>query len=253
MQLLTQQEGYYQTIRVYLDDPFLRFYLGPTNQSEIDVHTREPKFDYSRIIFENIKEVQGKKSLIIGGAGHAIAHTLEQRGATVTEVEIDAVVVNVSDEFFDKIKGDVVVQDGRAFVEQSPSSTYDYVFIDAFNALSIPPQLTSLEFFSSIQRILKPDGRLIVNFIGLANGEHAQGYRAMSATISKVFSDTRILFVYGEKVQEVQNILFFASSQPIQDLQLAHAPVDGFILTDDLNPIEIFFEESFRGELVYQR
>jgi spermidine synthase len=42
MTLLTQREGYYQTIRVFTNGTtFVRFQLGPTHQSEMDINTRE--------------------------------------------------------------------------------------------------------------------------------------------------------------------------------------------------------------------
>ena len=253
MQLLAQREGNYQTIRVYYHDPFLEFFLGPISQSMIDTTSGEPALDYSRVISEIIQDVKGKSVLVIGAAGHSHAHVLERRGASVTEVEIDPFVASISDEFFGKIKGKTIIQDGRAFVELAPPSSYDIVIVDAYNALSVPPQLTTREFFDRVKQILKPNGKLIVNYIGIIQGPQAKAYHAMAATISSVFTDTRVLFVYGEKFPSAQNILFFASMAPQNDLQLIQAPHTGVVLTDDLNPIEIFYEETLRGEVILQR
>lgn len=163
LKLLNQTEGYYQTIRVYTDEKdFIRFHLGPTFESEIDLKTGEPRFDYSRTMVDLVQEPEGHQILIIGGAGHSQARVLEGKGANITEVEIDPVVIEVSNEYFGPINGQVIIQDGRTYVETADDDLFDYVLIDAFSGpASIPPQLTTLEFFSSISRVLKPNGVLI--------------------------------------------------------------------------------------------
>jgi len=239
--LLTQREGYYQTIRVYTDNTtFIRFHLGPTYESEMDITTKEPRFGYARNMVEFVGDAAGKNILVIGGAGHSMARALEARGATITEVEIDPVVVEVSDEFFGKLQGQVIVQDGRAYVEQAPEGIYDYVLIDAFDGpASVPAQLTTLEFFQAVARVLKPDGRMIMNFIGSTSGPKSNSFFAMAETTSTAFADAR--FFGGG------NILFVASQTPMGDLDFIQAPRGGTLLTDDLNPIEIYLEEARSG------
>jgi hypothetical protein len=39
----------------------------------------------------------------------------------------------------------------------------------------------------------------------------------------------------------------------MSDLPYAKAPTDGTILTDDLNPIEIFLDRANAGEVYYRR
>lgn len=248
--LLAQREGYYQTIRVYTDEQsFIRLHLGPTYESEMDINTLQPRFGYARNMVESAgTNLAGKHVLVIGGAGHSIARALEARGATTTEVEIDPIVVQLSDEFFGEIAGDVVVQDGRAFVEQAPDETYDIVMIDAFNGpQSIPAQLTTLEFFESVERILKPEGAMVMNFIGYMRGERAGSYVAMSATIAEAFPVARQFGSAG-------NILFIASKADLpQYSDLPTVEDDGQILTDDLNPIELLLEEARGQGLRYRR
>ncbi len=241
--LLLQREGYYQTIRIYTDDStFIRFHLGPVYESEMDLRTFEPRFGYAKRILDSIGDIQGKKILMIGGAGHSLTRALENRGATLTEVEIDPIVVQVSDKFFGPIEGEVVVQDGRTYVNQAGADTFDYVVVDAFNGpASIPPQLTTLEFFESVEDILKPDGKLIYNFIGYHDGPKAESYFALATTMSAAMEDVRVM---KADVPIVQNIVFVASPSALLDSDLERAPANGVLLTDDLNPVEIFFERA---------
>jgi len=248
--LLAQVEGYYQTLRVYTDnETFIRLHLGPTFQSEMQLQTKEPVFGYAREMVDLVGNVRGKHVLIIGGAGHSQARLLENRGASVVEVEIDPRVVQVSDEFFGPIRGQVVVQDGRAYVENAPGS-FDYIFVDAFDgSLSVPPQLTTQEFFKAAQDILAPNGRLLYNFIGIPSGERADAFQAFSTTMASVFPYTMVSETNGERLQ---NILFVASNEIMPDVSFYPAPTGGPILTDELNPIEIYLQKS-RTSLLYMR
>lgn len=251
-QLLAQREGYYQTIRVYSDnETFVRMHLGPTYESEMSLLTGEPNFGYARMMVELAGDVQGKDVLVIGGAGHSQARALERRGARVTEVEIDPFVIALSDEHFGEIEGRVVAQDGRAFVAQAAAHSFDLVLIDAYNGpASVPPQLTTLEFFREVDAVLKPGGRMLYNFIGSPTGPQSASYRAIGATMAAVFGDTRASSTVG---QGLQNIVFVASQTPVNDLAYETFAADGVVLTDDRNPIEVFLEEARSGISYFRR
>jgi len=244
--LLTQREGYYDTIRVYTNgNTFVSFHLGPVYESEMNLQTHEPNYEYAITMVELASQPPKQRVLVIGGAGHTISRALENRGAVVTEVEIDPIVVEVSDEYFGPLRGDVVVQDGRAYVDNYQGEGFAYILIDAFSGLySVPPHLATLEFFESVSRILKPGGRMIYNFIGTPTGPRSNSFRAMSTTISAAFGDTRTASVLGDADQ---NILFIASPTEMVEASWPDAPTDGLLLTDDLNPIEIFFEQTRTG------
>jgi hypothetical protein len=47
--------------------------------------------------------------------------------------------------------------------------------------------------------------------------------------------------------------MIVASQEEITDLSYSQAPTDGTILTDDLNPIEIFLDRANAGEIYYRR
>lgn len=244
--LLAQAEGQYQTIRVLTDnDTFIQMNLGPTFHTRMRLQDHEPVFGYAAKMIALAGDVKGRQILMIGGAGHTQARALENRGAIVTEVEIDPFVVRLSDQYFGKINGIVLVADGRTYLNQAEMRSFDFVFVDAFDSLaSVPPQLITLEFFQSVERSLKPDGRMIYNFIGVPQGQKSNSFRAISATISEVFSDVRASNLEGEMLS---NIIFVASQKSLADIEFPIAPKSGKILTDDLNPAEIYFEQARKG------
>lgn len=241
--LLAQAEGYYQTIRVYTDNTtYIRMDLGPTFHTKMSLADLEPMYGYAVEMLKLAGDVRGKNILIIGGAGHTQARALEKRGATVTEVEIDPFVIQMSDQYFGKINGAVIATDGRTYLEQNQQPQYDLIFVDAFDGLaSAPPQLTTREFFAAADRALAPGGRLIYNFIGVADGPGSNSYRSLATTMASVFADTRVALSEGG---HLENLILIASQQPMSDLPYPPTPRDGQMLTDDLNPIEIFFEQA---------
>jgi spermidine synthase len=242
--LLDQAEGYYQTIRVFTDNvTYIRMDLGPNFHAKMSLPDREPSLGYATEMINLAGDVKGKKILIIGGAGHTQAHALEKRGASVTEVEIDPVVIQMSDRYFGPIHGQVVPTDGRAYLEGLKGEKYDLIFVDAFDGLaSAPVQLTTQEFFEAASRTLEPGGRLIYNFIGVPEGSGSNSFRALSTTMASVFADARA-YQIGEGVSLV-NLILIASQTWMSDVDHPPSPRDGVLLTDDLNPVEIFFEQA---------
>jgi spermidine synthase len=241
--LLAQREGYYQTIRVYTDNStYVRMDLGPTFQTRMSLTDGEPLLGYAVEMVKAAGDVRGKRVLIIGGAGHTQARALEKRGASVVEVEIDPFVIQMSDRYFGTIHGQVIALDGRTYLETSPGGSFDFIFIDAFDGLaSIPVQLTTREFFESVSKALKPKGRLIYNFIGIPAGARSNSFHALSATMASVFLDTRASLVAGE---DLSNVILMASQARMVDVDYPQAPKDGTVLSDDLNPVEIYFEQA---------
>jgi spermidine synthase len=244
--LLAQREGYYQTIRVFTDNiNFVQMNLGPTFHTQMRLIDKEPVFGYAAQMIRLAGDVKGKQILIVGGAGHTQARALEKRGASVTEVEIDPFVIQLSDQFFGKIHGPVVVSDGRTYLNRDLGKRFDFIFVDAFDSLaSVPPQLITHEFFQAADQAMKPDGRLIYNFIGVQEGPRSNSYQAISATIASIFADTR---AYSFDQEELSNIILLASQTEMEDVDFPKAPASGRILTDDLNPAEIYFEQARAG------
>lgn len=241
--LLEQAEGYYQTIRVISDNStYISMNLGPTFHSSMSLETGEPLLPYAKKMIELAGDVSGKRVLIIGGAGHSIAHSLEKRGAQVSEVEIDPLVIALSDRYFGEIEGSTIATDGRAYLEALRGETYDLIILDAFdNLASVPVQLTTREFFQAVDRALAPGGVMMYNFIGVPSGTKSNSFRAISTTLTDVFVDTRASTLDGE---DLTNLMLVASQAPLSGLSFPPAPADGIILTDDHNPVEIFFEQA---------
>jgi len=44
-------------------------------------------------------------------------------------------------------------------------TTYDMIFLDAYNGKSIPEELTTVEFFDQVNHVLAPQGSVVANMI----------------------------------------------------------------------------------------
>lgn len=234
--LVAQEEGRFQTIRVYTDDVnYLRFHLGPTYESEVTLSTGEPRFGYATTILGLAGDVSGQRALVIGGAGHALAHGLENRGATVTEVELDPIVRDVSDEYFQALDGATIIDDGRRFVTAATSDTYDVVIVDAFaGPRYVPPHLTTVEFFDEINRILTPDGAMYLNMISSIEGPGSGPFKALS-------SATATSFPASGYVRSGGNIVVVGSRGELDD-RVTPVGVSRTPNTDDKNPMDVLLE-----------
>jgi spermidine synthase len=109
------------------------------------------------------------KSLTIGGGGYTFPRYMEAvyPHAQIDVVELDPEVTRVAHSYLGlplttRIRS--YNMDGRWYVKNS-STSYDVIFIDVFNDLSVPSHLATYEFALELKRILKPDGIVLANII----------------------------------------------------------------------------------------
>lgn len=108
-------------------------------------------------------------SLTIGGGGYTFPRYMEAvyPNAEIDVVELDPEVTRVTHTYLGlplstRIRS--YNMDGRWYVKNS-ITTYDVIFLDVFNDLSVPSHLTTYEFALELKRIMKPNGILLSNII----------------------------------------------------------------------------------------
>jgi spermidine synthase len=133
------------------------------------------EYEYIRMYEEMVgwqaKERKSLKILFLGGGGYTFPRFIEAKylQAEIHVVEIDPEITRVVNKYLgvsDQTKIRSFNQDGRWFVMNcKEKGTYDFIFGDAFNDLSIPYHLTTKEFAMQLKSLLKPDGLLLANVI----------------------------------------------------------------------------------------
>ncbi|MDE7312305.1 MAG: fused MFS/spermidine synthase [Eubacterium sp.] len=192
----------------------------------------------------------------------------------VEGVEIDEKITELARTYF-ALSPEIAVADydGRAYLQASDQK-YDVIMVDAYQDITIPFQMSSVEFFTMVRNHLKRDGVMVVNMNMRGTGE-GNINQYLSDTISHVF-DT----VYTVDVKGSTNRELFASASPdlleaMQD-NLAITPDSGlsdlmgevaqgltayepgnYVMTDDRAPVELLgmrvIDELIQEEAAYYR
>ena len=128
-------------------------------------------------------------------------------------VEIDDKITKLARKYFE-LPGDIEVctYDGRAYLEaiksgpsDSDKECYDVIMVDAYQDITIPFQMSTVEFFTLVKDQLTDDGIMVVNMNMKSDSGGINGY--LSDTISRVFDQ-----VYTVDVAHSTNRELFAGS-----------------------------------------
>jgi spermidine synthase len=175
---------------------------------------------------------------------------------TVEGVEIDQKIVDLASEYFDlSDEVQVTTYDGRAYLN-AIDQKYDVIMVDAYQDITIPFQMSSVEFFTLVREHLTDDGVMVVN-MNMHTDEAGNINQYLCDTISAVFD-----YVWTVDVPGTTNRELFASAAPV-DLSTLRAEIQSLedpalrsllstvtadmvpytagdlLLTDDCAPVEL--------------
>ncbi len=246
------------------------------------------EYEYIRVYEEMVRWQARKrkafKALFIGGGGYTIPRYIEAKypEAEMDVVEIDPEVTRVVHQYLgisEKTKIRSHNMDGRWFVMNCrEKKTYDFIFGDAFNDLSIPYHLTTKEFALQLKELLKPDGLLLANVIdSMKKGQFMPSYiRTLEEVFGKgnvhlitlssdfenigisthvvVASPTRLDMEHFVKVVKKEKGEEMVSYVMPQDrLQKYLSERRWIILTDDYVPVDNLIAPIFEERFGYHR
>jgi len=195
-------------------------------------------------------------------------------------VEIDEKITDLAREYFELPQSvKVTTYDGRAYLQGLGDEKYDVIMVDAYQDITIPFQMSTVEFFTHVKEHLSEDGVMVVNMN--MQGHSEDGINTyLSDTISQVFGE-----VYTIDVSFTTNRELFASNNPKmlevlrenvskeENIELTRLMLDiemnlqeyqskDNIMTDDKAPVELLgmkvideiiadevnaFKEEYRG------
>lgn len=197
-------------------------------------------------------------------------------------VEIDEKITDLAHEYFE-LDSDIKVTtyDGRAYlqglqkqIKSGELEKYDVIMVDAYQDITIPFQMSSVEFFELVRSSLKPDGVMVVN-MNMHSDQPGSINDYLGDTISSVFSQVFTIPVRHTTNRELfasndQDMLdrFKSRSDSLDDPDLKNLmeyifdnleeyESKGNILTDDKAPVELLGMKVIDGliseELEYYR
>jgi spermidine synthase len=141
---------------------------------------------------------QPKRILIVGLGGGTIPGLLHKHypETVIDVVDIDPDVVYVAKRFFgfsEDATMHAYAEDGRRFIERC-EAPYDVIFLDAFDADSIPYSLATREFLAAVRKALTPEGIVAANIWSSSSNPL---YDSMVRTYQEVFEQLHIVDVAG--------------------------------------------------------
>jgi predicted membrane-bound spermidine synthase len=281
MGVIHEEESQYYSIvveRTVRDDsgaPVLALHLDHLVHSYSDpIDPSHLEYGYLQLFDDVARWTAGERPyprlLFIGGGGYTLPRLLEQRhsDAEIQVVEIDPAVTRTAARFMGLPRAtriQTVNEDARWFAMQT-DDTWNAIFIDAFNDLSVPYHLTTKEFTARLRAMLDQDGVLAANVIDDYNrGRFLSSY---AATLMSVFGAENVAVLMESPADaETGSSTFVVVASPALPRLLtsvnAHAlhgaPLQQFlrsrraiVLTDDFVPVDNMlaplFADRFVGE-----
>ena len=174
------------------------------------------------------EEAQKDMDVLILGMGTGTFATQCNRyfdNMNIEGVEIDDKITDLSIEYFDFDENiPVTTYDGRAYLN-AIDKQYDVIMVDAYQDITIPFQMSSVEFFRLVADHLTVDGVMVVN-MNMRGQSEGSINDYLSDTIASVFDDVYVIDVRGSSNREL-----YASNSPAA-LDRLHKNLE---LTDDEN------------------
>ncbi len=214
--------------------------------------------------------------LILGmGTGTYAKQCMEYFDHVMVEgVEIDEKITSLAYSYFDLPENvQVTTYDGRAYL-QAIDQTYDVIMVDAYQDITIPFQMSTIEFFTMVKEHLTKDGVMVVN-MNMHSDKEGNINDYLADTIANVFSEIYTIDVSGYTNRELfasdnADMLqcFETNSQQISDTglkSLMETVGSGllsyekgtYVLTDDQAPVELLgmkvIDELIADELGYYK
>ena len=150
-------------------------------------------------------EEEGELDALILGMGTGTYATQCRRffdNVRTEGVEIDEKITQLSYDYFELPKDTLVTTyDGRAYLNVDEKK-YDVIMVDAYQDITIPFQMSSVEFFTLVKEHLKEDGVMVVN-MNMRGQEEGNINQYLSDTIAEVFGSVYTVDVSGGTNREL--------------------------------------------------
>jgi spermidine synthase len=235
-------------------------------------------YDYAMAapLMADVEEKESLKVLILGmGTGtFATQCSYYFDNMEVEGVEIDDKITDLARTYFELPKETkVTTYDGRAYLN-AVDTKYDVIMVDAYQDITIPFQMSSVEFFALVREHLTEDGVMVVN-MNMRGSNEGSINDYLADTIASVFGTVYTADVAGSTNRELfasenSNILdtFQENSLKIENqnlFQMMKSVASGFteykagnyVMTDDKAPVELLgmqvIDELIQDEVAYYK
>lgn len=218
------------------------------------------EFTYTRMLAAAMAaETEGPvDAVFIGGGAYSLPTWLAEARPTSTStvLEVDPGLAEIVAERIPPPPGipdRLIIGDGRVSMRDLATDSADVIIGDAFGGRAVPWHLTTVEFATDLDRVLRPDGLYLANLI---DGPDLSFIQAMAATLREVWPHVAVISL-PERFTTGGNFVVVASHRPIdagqvteenarlglevtvvQGASLDEFVADADVLTDDHAPVD---------------
>lgn len=177
-----------EDVKALILDQLVHSYVSLSDPSKLSQYGYELIF--SEVTEHVAVENPEMRTLFVGGGGYVLPRYIETiyPSSSIDVIEIDPAVTEIVYDRLGLSRDSRIVtynEDARTRVQRLPRGSYDIVFGDAFNDVSVPYHLTTYEFNNQIRDLLKPDGVYAVNIVDkLRSGQFLM---AFARTLERTF------------------------------------------------------------------
>lgn len=235
-------------------------------------------YDYAMAapLMADVQEKECLEVLVLGMGTGTFATQCERYfpNLNIEGVEIDEKITALSRQYFHLPENvTVTTYDGRAYLN-AVNKKYDVIMVDAYQDITIPFQMSSVEFFTLVQQHLTEDGVMVVN-MNMRSEQTGNINQYLADTIAAVFdnvytvdvagSTNRELFasnndglvdVFDRNTGEIQNEQLVKLMQDISGKLIAYKK-GTYCMTDDRAPVELLgmqvIDELIQDEVQYYK
>lgn len=261
--LLDVRQSAYGEIRVVEVDETRYMVLDGGIHTIIDPKTWDSHFSYVNVLDLAKKFYREPGEMVLVGlGGGSVVKSFRRDGWKIDAVEIDPEVAEVAYSHFGlfPVEADLYAMDARQYFI-THDRKYALVVMDAFGSSSIPFHLVTQEAFDLVRSRMTENGVLAMNIEAV--GWEDQIVKSLSATLKQSFQHVLILPI-AEPPDRIGNLVLLASNRPLELTEEPPVPLDRFapeydrahawdnrftvkpewgpVLTDDLNPVDVWAE-----------
>ena len=279
--LTYEGESIYNYLQVYENDYEIALstnvLFGVQSVYEKERHLTGAYYDYAMAapMMAGLMEKESIDALVLGMGTGTFATQCGRyfEGIHFTGVEIDQKITDLAHRYFHLSEDiPVITYDGRAYLNVIDKK-YDVIMVDAYQDITIPFQMSSVEFFTLVKDHLRDDGVMVVNFNMRGSGSVSIN-EYLSDTIASVFPEVRIIepsgtnsILYAMKTDSMMDT-FNRNVALVSDPELitlfGEIRNDSFvyhggkhIMTDDKAPVELLgmkvIDSMIRDEVSYYK
>lgn len=169
----------------------------------------------------NRKGSTNHRQLFVGGGGYTLQRYFHflYKDSHIDVAEIDPKVTYVAETYMGAPKGDKRLvtsnEDGRMFVlnKQGTNDKYEFIFGDAFNDLSVPFHLTTVEFDKQMKNLLTPNG-LVMSLV-IDHVSQGKFLPSFIATMRQAFGDENVVLILIANAKERKQLLDYLKEKKL--------------------------------------